>query len=122
MSMNCSLIAPSIRVNGIAPSWTATGIANEEVVVKVGLGVQGAEVPALSTALLMADDSRQGHLLYSANGKFTEIDEAILLRALESDVLDKNQPGENDILGKMFLGHLERLKSSSAPAGPVGAQ
>lgn len=79
-----------IRVNCIAPSWTSTGMVDGNVFTEAVQSelLQPAEVPARSALLLMADESRQGQMIYSAAGKFTEIEESRLL------------PLANDILGR----------------------
>lgn len=70
-----------LRVNCIAPSWTSSGMVNEERFADVGQldAVQPAEAAARSALLLMADESRQGQLIYSARSEFWEIEESRLL-------------------------------------------
>jgi NAD(P)-dependent dehydrogenase (short-subunit alcohol dehydrogenase family) len=82
----------SIRVNAISPSWTMTGLIPPEVVeaTKELCEWQGAEVVARNVAFLMADESRQGQLIYSVGGRYMEIEEARLLVAAREVV------GEND--------------------------
>lgn len=72
-----------IRVNGIAPSWTVTGLLPPGYAEAAGKGSQSADVVARSAAVLMADHRRNGHLIYSAEGRYREIDEAVLLKANE---------------------------------------
>jgi NAD(P)-dependent dehydrogenase (short-subunit alcohol dehydrogenase family) len=81
-----------IRVNAISPSWTMTGLIPPEVVeaTKELCEWQGAEVVARNVAFLMADESRQGQLIYSVGGRYMEIEEARLLVAAREVV------GEND--------------------------
>lgn len=78
-----------IRINAIAPSYTITGIVPEVAKDIIGNSVQSAETPAESTAILMADSSRQGQLIYSVRGKQVEIEESILLKAVQEKLLDK---------------------------------
>lgn len=78
-------LQPSIpvRVNAVAPSWTATGIIPPGLLEKfVGVSSQPADVVATSVACLMAASQRSGQMIYSANGMYTEADE-ILLRAAD---------------------------------------
>lgn len=70
-----------IRVNCIAPSWTLTGMVSAENFAGAGHPdlVQPADAAARSALLLMADESRQGQVIYSACGEFQEIEESRLL-------------------------------------------
>lgn len=70
-----------LRVNCIAPSLTNTGMVNDALFAEVGYPgwVQPAEAPARSALLLMADESRQGQMIYSARSEFWEIEESRLL-------------------------------------------
>ncbi|KAJ4308855.1 hypothetical protein N0V94_009185, partial [Neodidymelliopsis sp. IMI 364377] len=64
-----------IRINAIAPSWTASGIVTDNLLNAIGeANYQFADVPARSVALLMADETRHGELIYSEVGKFKEIE------------------------------------------------
>lgn len=72
-----------IRVNGVAPSWTLTGIVPQQLLAEAGIRAQPPEVVAKSVALLMADQSRRAQLIFSVEGKYAEVDEAVLLRANE---------------------------------------
>lgn len=70
-----------LRVNCIAPSWTSSGMVSEEIFAAKGHSdvLQPAEAAARSALLLMADESRQGQMIYSARSEFYEIEESILL-------------------------------------------
>lgn len=69
-----------IRVNSIAPSWTKTGLVPASVVDMLPeITWQGPDAAARSVAILMADESRQGQLIYSWGGKFMEVEESKLL-------------------------------------------
>ncbi|KAH6629711.1 hypothetical protein C7974DRAFT_310563 [Boeremia exigua] len=64
-----------IRVNAIAPSWTDTGIMSPEIIAAVGPdSFQAADVPARSVAVLMADATRHGELVYSERGHFMDLE------------------------------------------------
>lgn len=68
-----------IRINGIAPSWTESGIlATHEMFTEVGGLVQPASAVARSVALLMADQARNGQLIFSEAGRYWEVEDAIL--------------------------------------------
>lgn len=64
-----------IRINALAPSWTATGIVPKAVFEALGEGVvQSADVVARSVLVLMADKNRHGEMIYSDRGKFWDIE------------------------------------------------
>jgi NAD(P)-dependent dehydrogenase (short-subunit alcohol dehydrogenase family) len=74
-----------IRVNGLAPGWTITGMVPAHitpVIEATGMEAQGPEAVARSAALLMADSERNGQLIYSDRGKFYEI-ESVFRKATE---------------------------------------
>ncbi|KAH7014003.1 hypothetical protein B0J12DRAFT_705874 [Macrophomina phaseolina] len=75
-----------IRLNIINPAWTDTGIVPAAVVESVGAKTQSPDVVARSAALLMADKSRNGQAIYSAEGKLYEIEDAVLQPATRSIV------------------------------------
>lgn len=64
-----------IRVNCIGPSWTESNIVNPDFLVAAGAKVQGPEVVARNVALLMADENRNGQFVYSAQGRYYEIED-----------------------------------------------
>jgi hypothetical protein len=97
---------PTIRINAIAPSWTATGITPKELVEAAGGAVQGPEVPARSVAVLMADTSRQGQLIYSVQGKLVEVEEAVLLKSVAHCLDQYGQPSEDVILSNIIDLHV----------------
>ncbi|PLN83707.1 short-chain dehydrogenase [Aspergillus taichungensis] len=66
----------ALRINAIAPSWTASGIVIREVLETLGAKVQDAEVVARSVLKLFVDVDRHGEMLYSWNGRFFEINKA----------------------------------------------
>lgn len=74
-----------IRINAISPSWTITGMTPTPAVQALRdlklVEWQGPEVVARSVAVLMADQQRQGQLIYSVAGRYYEIEEAALLPA-----------------------------------------
>lgn len=71
----------ALRVNCIAPSWTLTGMVTQKHLEAGGIvaASQPAEAAARSALLLMADESRQGQMIYSAKGEFIEVEEGRLL-------------------------------------------
>lgn len=67
-----------VRINGIAPSWTNTGIVNEALCAKAGVPSQGPEIAARSALILMADSSRHGEIIHSSQGKYFELESHLL--------------------------------------------
>ena len=64
-----------LRINAIAPSWTATGIIPPGAVGAIGEAeFQSSDVPARSEVLLMADGKRHGEMVFSEKGKFVELE------------------------------------------------
>ncbi|KAJ0119893.1 hypothetical protein J7T55_000743 [Diaporthe amygdali] len=76
-----------VRLNGIAPGWTNTGLVSESLCAKAGVLSQGPEIPARSALILMAERSRHGEIIHSSQGKYFEL-ESHLLRATD-DILQK---------------------------------
>lgn len=77
-----------IRINAISPSWTITGLCPKGLVEDnlPGVETQEADVVGRSVAILMADPSRHGQLIYSVGGRYSEIEHAVLAKAAEQIV------------------------------------
>ncbi|KAJ5624481.1 hypothetical protein N7510_000790 [Penicillium lagena] len=69
-------IDSNIRMNAVAPSWTATGMVPTEAIRSMGVPVQEPEAVARSVVLLFADQQRYGEVIYSCDGKFIEVNKA----------------------------------------------
>lgn len=107
-----------IRINAIAPSWTTTGLVPEHVIESVvGIGTQTPAVVARSVAILMAERQRHGQLIYSVEGKYSEIDSALLQTAADI-VGDTN---EDLVVAKLMKaeaeGGFDSMKMSATTAG-----
>lgn len=100
-----------IRINCIAPSWTRTGIVPATILERVGVRVQEPEIPARSVALLMADHRRQGQFVYSAQGRFSEVEEEKFL-PLALEVV--GAPGDEAVLAAGRKLRREPLESTKA--------
>ncbi|KAF2659552.1 NAD(P)-binding protein [Lophiostoma macrostomum CBS 122681] len=75
-STSTSTSTPRIRINAIAPGWTATGILPSLVLDTLGPGAyQTPDVVARSVVLLMADKQRHGQMVYSNKGSYYEIED-----------------------------------------------
>jgi len=71
-----------IRINCLAPMWTATGMVHGKDMNKaLGVTIQTAQTVADSAILLMADESRHGQCIYSDAGKYWEIEQGLLVKA-----------------------------------------
>ncbi|KAJ5970501.1 uncharacterized protein N7479_000419 [Penicillium vulpinum] len=65
-----------VRLNAVAPSWTATGMVQSAFIEGLGVGVQQPEAVARSVALLFSDQQRHGDIIYSWDGNYLEINKA----------------------------------------------
>lgn len=74
--LGSQLESKNIRLNAVAPSWTASGIVSPEYIKVMGITVQTPEVVARSVALLLADDKRHGDVIYSWDGHYREVNKA----------------------------------------------
>ncbi|CAE7175044.1 hypothetical protein PTNB73_02760 [Pyrenophora teres f. teres] len=74
-----------IRVNTLAPSWTATQVLPnlKDLLAAVSEDCQAPSVVAKVATYLMVDKSRHGELIFVSGGKFTEIEKSILAPAYE---------------------------------------
>lgn len=90
-----------IRINAIAPSWTKTDIVPEKIMNELGVKLQPPEDPARTALFLMADESRNGHLMHSAEGNFKEVEENVLVPTAQ-DIIGKDKPTEDTTLMKML--------------------
>lgn len=88
-----------IRINAISPSWTLTGLVPEDVVDKLDAEWQSPLVVARSVALLMADERRQGQLIYSWAGRYMEVEEAVFLPAVKPLV---GKQDEDEVIAKLM--------------------
>ncbi|KAF2103454.1 NAD(P)-binding protein [Rhizodiscina lignyota] len=86
-----------IRMNAIAPSWTATGLVPDFVLQKAGAALQYPEPVARSVALLMADSGRNGQLIYSSEGRFKEVEDAVLLKCVK-EIIGEEEIQEDTLM------------------------
>lgn len=91
-----------IRVNILAPTWTDSSVlpSLKERMEKIGVEVQPASAVARAASLLMADTSRNGHMIHVQGGKYKEIDEAVLLPAFKS-ILGDGRPSEDEVIRRL---------------------
>lgn len=91
-----------IWVNILAPSWSNSSIfpAMKPLLSKIGVETQPASALACATGLLMADTSRNGHMIHVEYGKYKEIDQAVLLPLFES-IKCPDCPSEDEVFEKL---------------------
>ncbi|KAL7943589.1 short chain dehydrogenase/reductase [Trichoderma barbatum] len=92
-----------IRVNTLAPSWTTSNVLPdlEGLMREISHVSQPALVVARAVAYLMADASRHGDLIYIADGKYKEVEKAVLLPAYET-IKGEGNPSDDDILKRLL--------------------
>jgi NAD(P)-dependent dehydrogenase (short-subunit alcohol dehydrogenase family) len=81
MKSSLQIAGLPFRINTITPSWTETALFPRELMTAAGGIMQTAASVAPSAALLMADKTRTGQVIYSEDGRLWEIEEALLLPA-----------------------------------------
>ncbi|KAI0517751.1 putative 15-hydroxyprostaglandin dehydrogenase [Xylaria bambusicola] len=67
-----------VRINGLVPHWTASGIVQEELFKELGIYTQPASAVARAAVKLFADESRRGQLIHVDHGVYKEVDETLL--------------------------------------------
>lgn len=87
-----------IRVNAISPSWTKTGMVPADMLTVLEGKWQDPEAVAKSVAILMADEARQGQVIYSWVGRFMELEESTFLPTIEPIV---RMQEEDVMIGKL---------------------
>ncbi|KAI7234998.1 hypothetical protein KC330_g4500 [Hortaea werneckii] len=90
-----------IRINALAPDWTATGIIPPQLIGVLGDQIQGPEVVAKAAALCMVDQDRQGQLIYSRGGVHREVEEGVLMPA-GREIVGKGAQGDDAMLERMM--------------------
>lgn len=63
-----------IRINVLAPEFVDTGIINARLVEEAGSSADPPVVVAKAAVLLMADEKRHGQMIYTAEGKYQELE------------------------------------------------
>jgi NAD(P)-dependent dehydrogenase (short-subunit alcohol dehydrogenase family) len=91
-----------IRVNTLAPSWTATQVLPDlkNLLAAVSQDCQPASVVARAAIFLMADKTRHGDVIFVCDGKFTEIEKAVLAPAYES--IKGDALSDDAVLAKVY--------------------
>lgn len=91
-----------VRINTLAPSWTSTNVLPDVagIMQAVSHRSQSPDVVARLTAFLMVDEKRNGEIIFVDNGKYTEIEKAVLVPAFEKIMGDA--PSDDDILRRIL--------------------
>jgi len=69
---------------------------------QLGIYTQPPSAVARAVALLMADESRKGHIIHVDHGVYKEIDEAVLLPAYKTSIVHPDTLDEDETVEKMF--------------------
>lgn len=101
-----------IRLNAVSPSWTDTNLVPRTFFESLGQPAQAPEIVARSIALLMVDTSRHGQLIYSANGRYKEVEESMLNHVV--GMLDTDGPGSEEEVYQKVAGYYEARKTKQA--------
>ncbi|KAH7395308.1 hypothetical protein DE146DRAFT_104167 [Phaeosphaeria sp. MPI-PUGE-AT-0046c] len=91
-----------VRVNTLAPSWTATQVLPDlkTLLDAVDVSCQSPDVVARAVAYLMASRTRHGDLIFVCNGKYTEIEKAVLAPAY--DTIKGDSLSDDAVLAKVM--------------------
>ncbi|KAF2623672.1 NAD(P)-binding protein [Macroventuria anomochaeta] len=91
-----------IRVNSLAPSWTATQVLPglDDLLKAVDYDAQSTDVVARAAAYLFVDGKRHGDVVFVCEGKYKEIEKAILAPAYGK--VKGEGPSDDDVLARIF--------------------
>jgi NAD(P)-dependent dehydrogenase (short-subunit alcohol dehydrogenase family) len=91
-----------IKVNTLAPSWTATQVLPDlkNLLAAVSQDCMPPSVVARAAAYLMATKSRHGEIIFVCDGRFTEIQKAVLAPAYDS--IKGDAPSDDAVLAKVM--------------------
>ncbi|KAI8627599.1 putative 15-hydroxyprostaglandin dehydrogenase [Xylariaceae sp. FL1651] len=101
-----------IRINAVAPSWTDTGMVPETLLGPLGISTQSPTTVARVAAMLMADETRRGHLIHVDHGRYKEIDEAVMLPAYLS-IVPQDTIDEDESMGRIAAAAGARLRAAT---------
>lgn len=91
-----------IRINTLMPSWTTTNVLPQMDALLKGVSVeaQATSVVARAVAQMMVDTSRHGDVIYVSDGKYTEIEKAVLAPAYET--IKGDGPSDDEVLKRIL--------------------
>lgn len=105
-----------IRLNVITPGWTETALFPREMIIAAGGSIQTSADVAPSAALLMADRTRSGQVIYSEEARLWEIEEAVLLPA----ALSTHIPGAQS-LDETLISAIKVIEAAAAKEAAQGS-
>ncbi|KAI0157687.1 short chain dehydrogenase, partial [Xylariaceae sp. FL1272] len=111
MYKRLSLTSLPIRINAVAPSWTASHMVQDNILSNLSIYHQPASMVAKAVVCLMADGQRNGQLIHVDHGVYREIDESLLLPAYKG-VKHAETGDEDDDFMKIEKEMLESLGRS----------
>ncbi|KAF9694145.1 hypothetical protein EKO04_007922 [Ascochyta lentis] len=102
LSVLLSAASLPIRVNSLAPSWTATQVLPDlgDLLKAVNYDAQPTGVVAKAAAYLMADGKRHGDVVFVCDGKYKEIEKAVLAPAY--DQVRGSGPSDDEVLARIL--------------------
>lgn len=71
-----------IRANCICPGWMATAMCPEPLLIRAKALYTQPAGPARAVALFMADEARNGQMIYAPREKYREIEQAVMLKCI----------------------------------------
>jgi hypothetical protein len=85
------------------PSWTSTNILPDLDGLMQGISheAQPGLIVARCATYLMVNASRHGEVIYVSDGKYTEIEKAILWPAAQT-IIGEGNPSDDEILKRIF--------------------
>jgi NAD(P)-dependent dehydrogenase (short-subunit alcohol dehydrogenase family) len=92
-----------IRVNALTPSWTTTNVLPSMDAIMKGISheAQAPLIVARAAAYLMVDASRNGNVVYVSDGKYTEIEKAVLWPAVKT-IIGEGNPSDDEVLERIL--------------------
>ncbi|EED21069.1 hydroxyacyl dehydrogenase, putative [Talaromyces stipitatus ATCC 10500] len=93
-----------IRINTLMPSWTSSNILPNLDGMMQGISheAQPGLVVARCVAYLMSDTSKHGEAIYVSDGKYKEIEKAVLSPTFKTSILGEGNPNDDEILERML--------------------
>lgn len=104
-----------IRVNALCPGWTPTALTLQSHYAGVRVNLSTPENNAKAAVLLMADESRHGHMVLSVGNEFREVEEAVLLAAMTKEVRGQ-ELSEDEICEKVIENSMKEAEAAQAQA------
>lgn len=91
-----------IRVNMLMPSWTTSNLLPDLGGIMRGINhvAQDGLVVARCAAYLMVDGIRQGEAIYVSDGKYVEIENAVLAPAYNG-IIGEGKPSDDEIMARI---------------------